>query len=361
MSTEEKDILTIPSKKNFDFIDSIRCLAMIGIVMEHSLYNGTYIFDGFPPKHILYISLIQLSKFGTIAFFVLAGFLLGDKFTTYSSWEYFKRRVSNTFKPWLIWSLVLVFAILAQRYVAIRKSGDEYNFFSELISKIELVYLYTNYWFIINFMFCIAILLCFKRYLYSFWLGACLLICSLIYSINVQYEWFIPSHTIAIFGFIFYLWLGSMCNYYWHQIDVFFRKTNISLFVIIFLTTYAWAIFDITALMKIKSVDPYNTLRLSNILYSVATLALLLKIRSFPFTEKLKPRKTTYGIYLIHYILVVILLPEIFRPLHLVPFQEFSIGFMLIYVSVRFILVYFISLFIIWLLSKTKLKWIVGL
>ena len=62
MSTEEKDILTIPSKKNFDFIDSIRCLAMIGIVMEHSLYNGTYISecdDGQDSFHHVYITKLK--------------------------------------------------------------------------------------------------------------------------------------------------------------------------------------------------------------------------------------------------------------------------------------------------------------
>ena len=76
MKIEEHNLIEPGFKKNFDFVDSIRCLAMIGIVLEHSIYNGTYIFDGFPPKHILYICLIQLSKFGTIAFFILAGFLL---------------------------------------------------------------------------------------------------------------------------------------------------------------------------------------------------------------------------------------------------------------------------------------------
>lgn len=361
MSNSEQDLLAIPAKKNFEFIDSIRCLAMIGIVMEHSIYNGTYIFSGYPPKHILYICLIQLSKFGTIAFFVLAGFLLGDKFTTYSSWEYFKRRLSNTFKPWLVWSLVMLVAILAQRYVAIHKSGDEYHFMLELESKIKLVYLYTNYWFIINFMFCIAILLCFKKYLYSFWLGSVLLICSLVYSINVYYEWFLPSHTIAIFGFIFYLWLGAICNHYWDRLENFVSKTNIFIYLTVFLITFVWAVFDITRLMDAKSVDPYNTLRLSNIFYSVATLALLLKVKNFNFTKYLKPRKTTFGIYLIHYILVVSLLPEIFRPFHLVPFKEMSVAFMLFFISFRFLLVYGLSLLIIWLLNKTKLRWIVAL
>ena len=351
---------TVSERKNFDFVDSIRCLAMMGIVMEHAVYNGTYIFNGFPPNHIVYIFLIQLSKFGTIAFFVLAGFLLGDKFTNYSSWGYFKRRLSNTFKPWLVWSILFICAILIQQYIALHKAGD-FHFKHQLLDKIKLVYLYTNYWFIINFLFCIAILLCFKKHLYQIWVGLLFLICTLVYSINVYYEWFTPSHTIAIFGFIFYLWLGAMCNKYWNKMECFINKTPLFIYFTFFLLTFSWAVFDIIGLMQAKSADPYNTLRLSNIFYSISSIAILLKIRKFPFTAYLKPRQTTFGIYLIHYILVANLLPEVYRPFHLIPIQNMDILQMVLFIASRFIIVYGLTLLIIFGLSKTKLKWVIGL
>lgn len=357
----EQNLVDPSHKKNFDFIDSIRCIAMMGIVMEHSVFNGTYIFDGFPPKHILYMCLIQLSKFGTIAFFILAGFLLGDKFTTYSSWAYFKRRLSNTFLPWLIWSLIFLIAVLAQRYVAIHKSGDDYFFLDELKSTSKMVYFFTNYWFIINFLFCIAILLLFKRNLYSAWVGILFLICTLIYSVNVYNEWFTPTHTLAIFGFIFYLWLGAMCNKYWEQLSSTINKTSILWFIMLCLITFIWSVYDVRNLIEAKSTDPYNTLRLSNIFYSIAAVMLLIKIKNFQFTKYLQPRKTTYGIYLIHFIFVGNILPEIFRPFHLPVFQNMSWMGMLLFIFVRFVLVYGLTLLIIWGLSKTRLKWIVGL
>lgn len=357
--TSELNSLNTPVKKNFDFVDTIRCLAMMGIVMEHSVYNGTYIFEGFPAKHIVYIGLIQFSKFGTIAFFLLAGFLLGDKFTNYSSWQYFKRRLSTVFLPWLIWSLVFLCAIIVQNYIATHKSGD-FHLKELLIEKIEMIYLFTNYWFIINFLFCIAILLCFKKYLYEWWLGAVFLVLTLTYSANVYFEWFITSHTIAIFGFIFYLWLGAILNKYWGKIDAIIKKTPYVVFIGLFLISFTWAIFDIMNLITIKSEDPYNTLRISNIIYSLASIFLLFKIREFRFTKYLKPRETTFGVYLIHYILVANLLPEVFRPFHLVPIQEMSLVNMVLFVAIRFIIVYGATMILIFLISKTKLKWIIG-
>jgi hypothetical protein len=209
-------------------------------------------------------------------------------------------------------------------------------------------------------MFCIAILLCFKKYLYKWWLGAIFLTLSLIYSANVYFEWFITSHTIAIFGFIFYLWLGAILNKYWDKIDAFIKRTSYVYFVGFFILTFCWAVFDIAQLIVAKSEDPYNTLRISNIGYSIATIFLLFKIREFKFVKYIKPRETTFGVYLIHYILVTHLLPEIFRPFHLVEFQVMTIGGMLIFVLCRFVIVYGVTLLLIRLISKTKLRWIIG-
>lgn len=346
-------------KRNFDFVDTIRCIAMIGIVMEHCVYNGTYIFDGFPPKHILYMSLIQFPKFGTIAFFILAGFLLGDKFTNYSSWQYFKRRLNTVFLPWLIWSMVFLVAILIQQYIALNKTGD-FHIWDQLKSKVELIYLYTNYWFMINFLFCIGILLCLKKYLYSFWLGAVFLILSLIYSANIYFTWFLPSHTIAIFGFIFYLWLGAMLNRYWEKVNVFTSKVPNVIFFSFFVISFFIAVFEIKYLVTIKSVDPYNTLRISNIIYSLICIFVLFKVREFTFVKHLKPSETTFGVYLIHYILVANLLPEIFRPFHLAPIQNMSVAAMILFVLFRLIIVYGTTMAIIFAINKTKFRWLIG-
>ncbi|WP_410221956.1 acyltransferase family protein [Pedobacter sp.] len=347
----------VQEKKNFDFVDTIRCIAMMGIVFEHSVYSGTYIFDSFSLKHIVYISLIQLSKFGTIAFFVLAGFLLGSKFVSYSSWQYFKRRLSTVFVPWLIWSSIFITVVLIQQYIVLK---DKFDLRQLLPEKLKMTYLYTNYWFIINFLFCIGLLLIFKRFLYKWWLGVIFLLFSLTYSVNVYFEWYTPSHTTAIFGFVFYLWLGAMLNKNWVYIEQKLKHISYPVIIILFILSFVCSVWDSMNLINLQSSDPYNTLRISNIFYSLITIFLLLKIKNFGFTKYLKPRETTFGVYLIHYILVTNLLPEIFRPFKLPQIQDMSLAGMFAYVCCRFMIVYGTTLLLIWGISKSRAKWIIG-
>jgi hypothetical protein len=348
-----------PVKKNFDFVDSIRCLAMMGIVMEHSTYNGTYIFKGFPPSHILYISLIQFPKFGTAAFFILAGFLLGSKFVDYTPVAYFKRRLSNTFLPWLIWSLLFVVTMFIKMYVISHK-GTDFTLLGTIGDAFKTVYLFTNYWFIINFLICIGVLLLFRKYLYSLWFGAILLFVSFLYSVNVHYEWFIPQHTTAIFGFVFFLWLGAQLNKHWESVQLWLNKVPFWLLTVLLIITFISCIYEIMGLYANKSVDPYNTLRVSNILYSMVAIVLLLKIKKFNLTKYFKPRETTFGIYLVHYIIVYNLLSEILRPLHFPQTQNQSLLELFAISFLRFVIIYVISFAIVTGLERTKYRWIIG-
>jgi len=349
----------LPVKKNFDFIDSIRCIAMMGIVMEHSTYNGTYIYEGFPLTHIVYISLIQIPKFGTAAFFILAGFLLGSKFIDYTPGQYLKRRLSNTLIPWIIWSLLFTITMFIKVYIEADKQV-RFDVISTIGEVFKTVYLFTNYWFIINFLICIAILLLFKRYLYSIWLGVVLFLISLIYSLNIHHEWFIPQHTTAIFGFVFFLWLGAQLNHYWDTVQKWLDKVPYWLLGLFLIATFYSCIYEIINLFEIKSVDPYNTLRVSNLFYSLVAVVLLLKFKNFHFTKYFRSRETTFGIYLIHYIIVYNLLNEILRPLHLPATQNLSVTGLILVSLLRFFIVYAISFGIVTLINKTKFKWIIG-
>ena len=359
MEKAEQNLVDPAHKKNFDFIDSIRCLAMMGIVMEHSVFNGVFIYKGFPAEHILYMSLIQLPKFGTAAFFILAGFLLGSKFVDYTPGEYFKRRLASTITPWIIWSLLFVFTMSCRQWI-IQHRDDDFSLLRMVAQSFETVYLYTNYWFIINFLICIGVLLLFKKHLYSVWLGSVLLLITLTYSVNIYFEWFQPMHTTAIFGFVFFLWLGAQFNKHWEKVKQWLVKTPYWLLISLVAITFIICDYEIISLFKLKSVDPYNTLRISNIIYSMAVIMLLLKIENINFTKFFKPRETTYGIYLVHYILVYGFLAEIFRPFHLLETQSLSIGVLFLISIIRFLIIYSISFLLVTAINKTKFKWIIG-
>ncbi|RYY07688.1 MAG: acyltransferase [Sphingobacteriaceae bacterium] len=350
-------------KKNYDFVDAIRAIAMMAIVMEHSIYFSESVYHPSNPVHYyIYATMFQFTKFGTINFFLLAGFLIGEKFTDYSPLQYLKRRIENTVKPWIFWSLFyLVLHIIAAIIVVYRfnKGVFDQDFTDKIADQTKTIYLYTNYWFIPNFLCCITILLIFKKYLYSYWLGFVLLVFSLIYSVNIYYTWIEPEHTTAILGFVFFLWLGAQFNQNFTSINNWISKTSVYIWLGLMIITLFLAVKEGLLLRQNHSIDAYNSLRVTNILYSVTVFFLLLKIKNFEFINFLKPRETTYGIYLIHYIIVDSVLSEIFRPLKFnvtpLPLAE-----LIAYQLLRFVLVYGITFGLVKILNHTKLKWTIG-
>lgn len=345
-----------PGKKNYDFIDAIRAIAMMAIVAEHSI--GSYYFAKGSVIYLAYISFMQLAKFGTVAFFLLAGFLISDKFSDYSPSQYLKRRISTTFGPWVFWSLVYVAAMILNMAVKERIYHRGEFTWANIVHNIEIVYLYTNYWFIINFLISITILLIFRRYLYSIYLGICLLAFTLFYTANVHYEWIQPSHTTAILGFVFFLWLGAQLRKYWQQIEIWVSRLSYLLIILALLSAYALSVYEIHELSG-YSADPMNTLRFSNVLYSLVFFVLLLRIKNFPFTNYLKPRQTTYGIYLIHFIIVVFVVPEIFIHFNFDANSMGAIQFGLFKIA-TFLIVYSITFGIVSLINRSKARVLVG-
>jgi len=106
--------------------------------------------------------------------------------------------------------------------------------------------------------------------------------------------------------------------------------------------------------------DGYNTLRITNIIYSFAVFIALLKLGNIKsIQQKLKPRQTTFGIYLVHIIIIEKLLPLIFRPLKL-DLHAFNVyqnsGLLLL----RFAMAYLLSFALVSAISKTKAKWTIG-
>jgi len=338
-----------PAKRNYDFIDAIRCLAMISIVMEHCFSFGDYMYHPTDKLSILTFTVaIQLIKFGTISFFLLSGFLIGEKFHEYRPLQYLKRRTKNTTGPWIFWSLFFCAMMMVNDVV----SAYQFNhgvfaphYGLVVLNYLRIIYLYTSYWF--------------KRYLYSYWLGAVLLLFTIIYMFNIYNEWIEPRHSTAILGFVFFLWLGVQLNRHLNSIEKWLSKTPVFLWIILCVITLVIGVNEILLLKKLHSVDPYNSLRPSNVLYSMCFFFLLFKIKNFKFVRYLKPRETTYGIYLIHYILVYCLLPVIF-PMFRLGINQLTYAEVWCYMIVRFIIVYFLTFMLVTFINKTRAKWLVG-
>jgi len=350
-------------KKNFNFVDTIRCISMMGIVFEHSAMLWSVNYTAKSDK-ILQISTMQFFKFATIAFFLIGGFLINYKFTEYTPGQYLKRRFANTIKPWLFWIMVLVIANLIRKWIVFKKESgsaillaDPVAYFTE---EFRYILFESSFWFILNFLICISLLLIFKRYLYKPWFGLILFCISLVYSVNLYTEWFITRHSTALFGFIFYLWLGVYLNRYYDRVMLWVKTITWPSLIAINILCFVLACSEIYLLAELGSHDEYNTLRITNIFYSLSMFALLLKMGNIKSLDQmLTPRLTTFGIYLIHQILIIRLLPEIFK-INLSNALTSNVYSTIAYSILRFAIVYLLSFFITKLLLKTRFKWVVG-
>lgn len=350
-------------KKNFDFVDTIRCFSMMGIVFEHCTTIGVPNYANFY-SGMFQASVMQFFKFATIAFFLIAGFLINYKFTEYGPWEYLRNRFKNTIKPWLFWLNVLILLNVINLLVKCFRRGSSQmpdSFFSYLAEQYHYAIFFTSFWFILNFLICIAILLIFKKYIYKLWFGLILAVVSLFYSINLYYDWIITNHSTALFGFVVYLWLGVMMNKHFDKLGPWIHKTSI--WWLVGLTTVLFFLADLEAvyLKNLNIEDAYNTLRITNILYSLSFFLLLLKIGPIKAINKyLLPRETTFGIYLIHYIVIQHILTELLRPLK-INVNTITLVESAAYSVLRFLIVYVLSIALVMLIRRTKLRWSIGL
>jgi membrane-bound acyltransferase YfiQ involved in biofilm formation len=350
-------------KKNFDFVDTIRCISMIGIVFEHSTTLAWFKYPKFWDS-FLQASVIQVFKFSTIAFFLIAGFLINHKFAEYTPYQYLRNRFRNTIGPWAFWLNVFILINLINLFVRSLKGGmitelDD-GFINYLGAQYYNVLFATSFWFILNFLICIAILLAFKKYLYDIWFGAILFLLSIFYSINMYYSWGPVGHTTALFGFVFYLWLGAYANKHYGVVSAFIKKMPMIWFVISVVITLIINILEVVHFKSIRAEGAYNTLAASNIIYSICFFAFLLKIGPINFINKqFQPRKTTFGIYLLHHIVLTYLITEIFRPFH-IPLDNLTVYNAIAYSVIRFVCAYSISMLIVRIILKTRFRWAIG-
>ncbi|MDN3587413.1 acyltransferase [Pedobacter aquatilis] len=351
-------------RANYDFIDSLRFIAIITIVIEHTYMWPEPKFFKDVYEQSIQLFTMQVFKFGTIMFYILAGFLIGDKIHTTTSLQYLKRRFDGTFKPWLFWVCIFLILIYANLFVVYIKHSWSPMFEEPLWGLGEHIYnivVKTSFWFILNFLGSISILLIFRKHLYSYKVGIFLGLCSLFYSINLYHEWIYSTHTTAILGFVFYLWLGVILHKYFKEFNTWVKRRSVytlGLAAVIALVISCWeSYYLINAGVK---ADPYNTLKFTNIVYSLVCFVFLYRLGNPQWIKKLNPRSSTYGIHLIHYIIIVQVLPTIFNPLGITSAGKSSFELVIIQ-YVRFFMAYFASYFLVYLINKVnRIKWIVG-
>jgi len=311
ISTQKKEGEILTNKVNYPFVDFIRFISMIGIVWAHiPFFEENETVNNILNKidhPMIYLSFMQFFKFGVICFYLISGFLIGENLKNTVPLSYLKRRLRTIVKPYIVVLIVFeIFTMISHFYI-------KNNTFS-ISSVIEILkgsIFYTPLWFIPNYLLALGIILLFYKYVGSKLFGLILFVIMILYSLFLVYSpAHATSHTTALFGFVFYLWLGIFIRQ--NNLVNKILGININILILITLALFSLSVIESYLLYKNNLNTVFNILRFSNQLYSLSMFALLVKIcNAPPKFHFLNPRKETYGIYLYHGFITSFLIPII--------------------------------------------------
>ncbi len=160
------------------------------------------------------------------------------------------------------------------------------------------------FWFVPNLLLALSILLLFRRWLRDMRFGAVLLAFNLFYVVNIYARWLPSGHSQAFLGFVFHLWLGAYVSVHFSRLNRWIATVPTSLLSGLTLLAGLLAFGEARLLAHLHSHDPMNTLRLTNQIFSVAVVLLLLKLPRLTSPSFVHVRRHTFGLYLSHTIIL---------------------------------------------------------
>ncbi|WP_263385926.1 acyltransferase family protein [Granulicella arctica] len=282
------------------FVDNVRFWSMLAIIAIHA--TGAFDLVNAPSswKDALKVPL----KFGTVGFFLISGFLLGERLQTSRRTHYFGRRVKKVFLPWLIWVTVFITYTISLDLLHHRFVLSLHNLLPVLFGRLRDCLLSTSFWFVPNLLLALLVLLALRRYLYDIRLGLVLLAVHLFYVVNIYRLWIPSSHLEALFGFVFDLWLGSFASKHIVKMTQWISEISLNTMVALTLVSLTMAYAETLLLVHLHSVDPSNTLRFTNQIYSIMVVLFLMKIPTASWPRFVNVRRDTFGLYLTHSIVM---------------------------------------------------------
>ena len=349
-------------KSDYLFVSNVRFLAMFSIIWIHTAYFLGSAPSKSPAAYFQELT-AQAMKFGTIGFFLISGFLLGEGVTRTGRLKYFYRRVKAVFVPWLWWGGIwFVIAVFNHLQGSGAKSSMESSFQSITQEYFKFVFTKSIYWFVPNFFICLAIVLSLYGRVPDLVQGTIFLALSLFYGANTYLGIISSRHTGALFGFVFFLWLGSYAYRHCEALNRWLHRTSWTRLIAYTTVAAALALVEFHLLSNGSSADPNNSLRISNQAFSVLMTLLIAKARRTLLPSWIEVRTETFGLFLIHPILLELYywgrqsIPE---P---VPAGISQHGFLLIVLGVSFFLsIYLASLLITKQIRRVnQLRWMVG-
>ena len=289
------------SDANHLFANNVRFLSMAAIIAVHSLSVYPILRHGEGAAPFFLLCVAQLFKFGTIAFFLVAGFLFGERIDQYSSLQYYTRRLKNVLLPWLVWfSIYCVLRVatdVAHGKISLHSPGAVRSIYNECIGGGLLG---TAYWFVPNLLIALGVLLVFRRVLRDTRVGAAFLLVSIFYAGNIYMGWIPVQHSKAVFGFIFYLWLGAWGAWHFEAVSRWVARIPAAAMLGLIVLANVLAIGEAKLLLSLHSTDALNTLRITNQICSTVAVLAIMKLKQATWPRFVNVRAHTFGLYLTH-------------------------------------------------------------
>jgi membrane-bound acyltransferase YfiQ involved in biofilm formation len=294
---------------NHLFADNVRFFSMAAVIFLHT-FSAFGSLSGISGSDSFMLGVQQAVKFGTIGFFLISGFLMAESLDRRPPLEYLKRRLRVVFAPWLLWfSAFLVLSLTGDVVHGRLRFGSFTSAAHFILNRLHGCLFDSAYWFVPNLIVALCVLLLCRRFLYDVRLGFALLAVSLIYGLDIHTQWFaLPSHTEALFGFVFYLWLGAWAARNFRTIEAWVSHIPMWNFVASIAMAGLIAIKEAELLLAAGAPSPLSTLRISNQLYSVLVVLAIFKVRKVAWPKGLNVRASTFGLYLSHTIVLSLLL-----------------------------------------------------
>lgn len=349
---------------NHLFVSNIRFLSIAAVVLVHCIVS-MFTLARAGNEGALARAVRQPVEFDVIGFFLISGFLLEEGLTRRRASEYLRRRFQRIFLPWLTWFSLYCGMMLANDFAHGRlRLGSMRGLVLPVFNTLQDAML-SPYWFVPNLLFALCILVACRRFLYDLRMGGVLLAMSLFYGVNIYTRWIpIADHSEALFGFVFYLWLGAWAARNFAAIQAWLERTSmLSMAALVVLTGVA-ALMESNLLAAAGNPRPMNILRISNQIYSIAVVLVIIKLRRPIWPRALNVRTTTFGIYLTHTIVVWLLVAVIKRTVlsGIDGFTGYAQAATALCLSLGgFVVIYGSSLAVThWLLGRPRLCWMVG-
>lgn len=292
-----------PSSNDHMFVHNVRFWSMFSVIAMHCIEFARL--PGGMHSAIIQGLLVPL-KFGTIGFFLISGFLLGERIDRCQPRAYLAQRIRKVFLPWLLWFSLLVAMFLLTNISWMRaKAATGTTPLMLLAHWVRIGLFSTSFWFIPNLLCALAILLAFKRHIPSLRFGALLACINILYAANIYGLWLPSSHTEALVGFVFFLWLGAFAARHYARLTHLLDRLSLPVLLVLLVAAGLLSFSESRLLTLLHDENPINTLRASNQLFSVIAVLFFVKIRRATFPAFVNVRTNTFGLYLTHGLFII--------------------------------------------------------